>query len=186
MGRAFPSREKTKARSQAIDPNDGASPLRMETVRREKTSFGDTERKFDKTHSRVKRSKGHGISMDIQQLLLPENMALPVVTGLIVQAIRQSGKDLFATPRGARVLPVLPYIIGLALALAGIGTAGVWRERFLLGIMAGAVSSSVYKMLVTTLLARGIDVSATTPTPPPPPPQPPKDGAASEQQSGSP
>lgn len=98
--------------------------------------------------------------MDIRSLLEPENAALPVVAGALTYALRQSAKGWFRTRWGQRVLPLLPFALALSLALAGIGTAGTWRERVLFGLLAGATANAGYKLLRTTIAGRGLDDDA--------------------------
>lgn len=98
--------------------------------------------------------------MEIEALLKPEYLALPFATAALVQMIRQVGGKRFDHGVGARLLPMIPYLIAIPLALLSIGASGTLRDRILIGITAAAVSSGIYKFVRTTLLARGIELEA--------------------------
>lgn len=106
--------------------------------------------------------------MDLRALLSePENAALPAVVIALVYATRRSGGSYFRSPPGKRLLPLLPLLFGLGLALLGIGTAGPWRERVLFGLLAGFVASGGFAFLRTTVFGRGLADELERPSDPP-------------------
>jgi hypothetical protein len=107
--------------------------------------------------------------MTLTDLASPENAALPFAVGFLTHVIRRACGDLLRTPRGRRVVPLVPLLVGLSLALAGIGTAGSWRERVLLGVMAAATAGYFYN-LVRKQLGGAVESLTVTPEPPAPTP----------------
>lgn len=95
--------------------------------------------------------------MDLQSLLSPSNVALPFAAGLLTAISRKVAGPNADGPLGQRLLPAAPFFWGLVLALGGIGTAGSWRDRLLVGLIAGATSSAVYKLARTTVLGAGLE-----------------------------
>lgn len=95
--------------------------------------------------------------MNLQDLLTrPENASLPLAIMFLTQVTRSVGRPLFQSRRGKDFLPLIPLLHGVALALAGIGTAGPWRERLLLGIIAGLTSIAIYEILKRTSWGREV------------------------------
>jgi len=95
--------------------------------------------------------------MDLQSLLSPSNVALPFLAGLLTAICRRVAGASADGPLGQRLLPAAPFFWGLTFALAGIGTAGAWRDRVLIGLIAGATSSAIYKLARTTVLGAGLE-----------------------------
>lgn len=105
----------------------------------------------------TKRKSGTFTRMDLASMLTdPSKAALPIAAGVLTQVLRASLSGLERHGWGKRLLPLLPVIIAVALAMAGVGAAGAWRERLLFGIFSGALAGHGYKLLKTTLAGRGL------------------------------
>lgn len=106
--------------------------------------------------------------MDIRALINePSNLLLPIAAGVLTQAVRTSFRGIEHTAWAQRVLPLLPFVFSVGLAVLGVGTAGPLAERILLGILAGAVSGAAYKLFKTTVAGKGLAVEEPAPVQPP-------------------
>lgn len=108
----------------------------------------------------------------VTSLMTGANGLLALVVFALCVTLKQSLKGFFNTAVGQRLLPVLPLVLGVGLALLGLCTATRWQDRVIVGVLAGFAAAHVYKLGKDTVLGHNLgidDDSAPTNTPPNPP-----------------
>jgi len=74
-------------------------------------------------------------------------------------------KKISASHVFQRILPVLPELLGLGGALAGLTDAVGWKNRMAVGLIAGFMASKAFKVGRTTVLGKGVTKPEPTPAP---------------------
>lgn len=94
--------------------------------------------------------------MDITQILQPRNIALAGGVFAIMQAAKMSVPGFFASPWGKRTAPIFPLVLGVGMAMAGLGEGATrWQDRLLMGLLAGFTAAHLFKVGRTTMLGVG-------------------------------
>lgn len=102
--------------------------------------------------------------MDISSLLTGRNAMLPVGVYAVTQALKMALPKVFQSSVGQRLVPLIPLVLGIGLALVGIGEgAPRWQDRILLGLLAGFTASHLFKVGKTSLLGWGIEATKEDP-----------------------
>ena len=105
------------------------------------------------------------------------NGSLVLVIFVLMTTLKSAlPKAVSTAPWFQRILPVIPEILGLSGAMAGITDAVGWRNRLVVGIVAGFIASKFFKIGRTTILGKGLSepdgVVMAPPAPPTAPPAP--------------
>ena len=102
--------------------------------------------------------------MDLSLLLTGRNAMLPVGAYAATQTCKMLFPEVMKTKVGQRLLPVLPTLIGIVMALLGAGEgAEKIIDKVMLGLIAGFTASSLFKVGKTSLLGWGVSETETTP-----------------------
>jgi hypothetical protein len=98
------------------------------------------------------------------------NGSLVLVIFVLMTTLKSALPQKVSTsPWFQRALPVIPEVLGLAGAMAGITDAVGWRNRLVVGLVAGFIASKFFKIGRTTVLGRGVaEVAAEDPAAPTP------------------
>lgn len=96
---------------------------------------------------------------DLSSLLTGENAALVGGVLAICSTLKATFKGFFKGKIGQRLLPVLPVLLGIVAAMAGIGDAGedVWQSKLVLGVLAGFTAGQLFKAGKTSIFGWGIE-----------------------------
>lgn len=102
--------------------------------------------------------------MDISTLLTGRNALLPVGVYAVTQALKMALPKVFQSSIGQRFVPIIPLVLGIALAMAGLGEGATrWQDRMLMGLIAGFTASHLFKLGKTSLLGWGIESTQEEP-----------------------
>lgn len=113
------------------------------------------------------------MNAQIQTLFSVTHAALSLVIFVMMEGLKALS-PWFETPRGKRVLPILPILFGVAAAVGGFVDPAYTRlqDRLIVGVLCGAFSAQVFTVVKKSLLAKGLPVEEiqapagpTTPTP---------------------
>lgn len=102
------------------------------------------------------------------------NLSLAIAVNVILVVIRTLAPEAFKTPIGQRILPVLPILLGLPLAML-LSDIARWQDRLVMGFLVGFVASTMFKVGRTSILGMGLDIATKEePKPEDPKPEAPK------------
>lgn len=96
---------------------------------------------------------------DLSNLLTGENAALVAGVVAICSTLKATFKGFFKGKVGQRLLPVIPVLLGIAAAMAGIGDAGgpTWQSKLVFGVIAGFTAGQLFKAGKTSIFGWGIE-----------------------------
>ncbi len=96
--------------------------------------------------------------LDLTNLLTGNNLLLTGGVFAATSGLRGAIPDFFANKIGQRTLPVIPLVLGIVGALAGVcDGVSTWEGEVMLGMIAGTVAGQGFKLGKTTLLGAGIE-----------------------------
>jgi len=99
--------------------------------------------------------------MESVELLSGANVALVSLVLMLTAALKLIFSEAFATTLGQRLLPVVPIVLGVIGAFAGISETGsTWQEKLVSGLMSGISAAAAYKLGKTTVMGQGITEKA--------------------------
>jgi len=93
----------------------------------------------------------------VDQLLTGRNIELAAAVFIVMSLIRMPFKAFLGTKIGQRVMPVLPVLLGISGAFVGLCDGAVWKDKLLIGLIAGWASSHTFKLGRTSIMAYGLD-----------------------------
>jgi len=97
--------------------------------------------------------------MDVSALMTGKNAMLPVAVFVISQTLKSLFPAFFAGKVGQRLMPVIPLVVGVGLALLGLCDAAHWQDRMLLGLLASFTASHLFKVGKTSFLGWGVEAA---------------------------
>jgi len=93
-----------------------------------------------------------------------ENVALVGATLTLISIARAVLKEFFAGRVGQRLLPVLPLVLAMLLAILGLGEAkgmvGL-SDKLVIGFMAGITAAQLFKIGKTCAMGYGLPEKAS-------------------------
>lgn len=96
--------------------------------------------------------------MMLDQLLTGRNLALAGGVFVLMSLVKNLVLPKFWLGNiGQRLLPVLPIVLGVSGAFAGLCDCNGWQDKLLIGLIAGWASSHTFKLGKTSILGYGID-----------------------------
>ena len=93
-------------------------------------------------------------------MLSGANVVLIAIILTVTGAIKSIFPDCFGSKTGQRILPIIPIVLGIAGALAGLGSPGAAAtilDKVMVGLMSGLSAAISFKLARTTVLGKGID-----------------------------
>lgn len=99
--------------------------------------------------------------MIIEELVTGRNLSLAGGIVVVVMVFRQLFPAAWKTPLGKRVLPVLPILLGVLGAIAGMAEAASWQDRVVVGLLAGYVAAHSFQVGKTSVLGYGTKLPKT-------------------------
>jgi hypothetical protein len=93
----------------------------------------------------------------ISQLMTGANMLLAGAVFAATQVLKLVFPRAALTAIGARLMPVLPVILGVVGSVAGISSGKTIGEKVAVGIIAGFTAGHGFKIGKTTVMGKGID-----------------------------
>jgi len=90
------------------------------------------------------------------------NLLLTGAVFALLQVLKMVVPKWSTTQIGQRLLPVIPLLLGVGGAMAGLCSASTWQEKLAIGIMAGFAAGQGFKIGKTTALGKGIEVPEKT------------------------
>ena len=96
--------------------------------------------------------------MNPSSLLTGRYAALVGIVYVTTQTLKLMFPSFMASKWGQRLLPILPLLVGvLFMVLAPYEATTSWRDKLVVGVVAGWAAGNVFKIGKTTLLGWGID-----------------------------
>ena len=94
--------------------------------------------------------------MLLDQLLTGRNLMLAGGIFVLMSVMRVPMKDFYDSRLGQRLLPLIPIVLGVAGAFAGLCDGKVWQDKLLIGLIAGWASSHTFKLGRTSVMGYGL------------------------------
>ena len=91
-----------------------------------------------------------------EKLATQQNLMLVGAVFAVLQTLKMAIPKWSSTKLGQRLMPVIPEVLGVVGALAGLSSGKTWQENVAIGLMAGFAASKGFKFGKTTLLGKGV------------------------------
>ncbi len=98
--------------------------------------------------------------MNAVDLLSGANAAIVALVLMLTGAMTMVFDKQFASGLGQRLLPVVPLVLGVVLALAGVASDGATlQEKLVSGLVSGMAAAISFKLGHTTVMGTGVTAS---------------------------